>query len=71
MSTYRSIMGTDVWVKEGAEVAKNAAKAKEAGFSYYGLADINEFVSESIAQYFCSDNPSNVANEVVKMLIGE
>lgn len=62
-------MGTDIWERGGAKVAEYAAKAKETGFSYYGLCDIGEFVSEAVAEYFCSDNPSDLTKTIVKKLI--
>lgn len=69
--TFSDIMGEKtIWAidKDAAELAK---KAKEAGFSYYGLRNSGEFVAESIAQYYLSDKPGEVAKKVVEILQGE
>lgn len=69
LSTYHDIMGTDVWERGGAKVAEYAAKAKETGFSYYGLRSIDEFVAESVAHYFCTDSPSEISKMVISALV--
>ncbi len=70
--TFSDILGKNhVWKSKGEEVAEMAAKAKEAGFSFYGLMDSDEFVAESIAQYFLSDNPGDIAKSVIEILKGK
>ena len=68
---FFDIMGTDVWSKDNMEIIKKGcAGAKEIGFCYYGLKDSGEFVAESIAQFFISDNPSEIAKNVIIILKG-
>ena len=52
------------------KIVKYCSAAKEAGFSYYGFRNSGEFVAESIAQYFLSENPSEYAKRVVEILKG-
>jgi len=67
--TYSAILGADAeWVTSGNLLVEYAKKAKDAGFSYYGLRNSGEFVAESIAQYFCSDNPGKIAKSVIDKL---
>lgn len=69
LSTYHDIMGTDVWDLDVEKAKKIGTNAKRAGTSYYGLCDVGEFVSEAVAEYFCSDNPSDLTKTIVKKLI--
>ena len=67
--TYSAILGAETeWVYSGNLLVEYAKKAKDAGFSYYGLRNSGEFVAESIAQYFCSDNPGKIAKSVIDKL---
>ena len=69
---YYNIVGNNQWTKNiNANSIKWISNAKKENFSYYGLRNENEFVAEAIAQYFCSDNPSDISKEVVKILLGE
>lgn len=69
--TYRDIMGDTLWDGEDMSIiAKGCAGAKSIGFSYYGLRNVGEFVAESIAQYFLSNNPSEIAKQVIQLLKG-
>lgn len=69
--TYSSILGNDFsWTEDGAVAMAMAQKAKEASFSYYGLKSSNEMVAESIAQYFLSKDPGDIAKKVINILIG-
>ena len=68
---FSDILGSEtVWTAEETVARQLAAKAKGANFSYYGLCSSNEFVAESIAQFLLSDNPSDIANNVIKILTG-
>ena len=67
--TYRDIMGNNtIWTDSGDDILKLAKKAKDAGFSYYGLRDSGEFVAEAVAQYYCSDKPSDITKQIIKIL---
>lgn len=69
--TFSDILGTKTtWTIDKDTVAL-AKKTKEAGFSYYGLRNSSEFVAESIAQYYLSDKPSEIAKQVVEILKGK
>lgn len=69
--TFSDIMNSQNWSMTDADIIKNGcAGAKNIGFSYYGLRNSGEFVAESIAQYFLSENPSETAKTVVKILRG-
>jgi len=69
--TFSDIMGSELWsISNKDAITKGCAGAKDAGFSYYGLRNSGEFVAESVAQYFLSDNPSDIAKKVVEILKG-
>lgn len=69
--TFSDILGTKTtWTIDKDTVAL-AKKTKEAGFSFYGLRNSSEFVAESIAQYYLSDKPSEIAKQVVEILKGK
>lgn len=69
--TFSDILGTKTTWTIDKDVVALAKKTKEAGFSYYGLRNSSEFVAESIAQYYLSDKPSEVAKQVVEILKGK
>ena len=70
--TFIDILGIGTeWTKDEKAVLDLASKAKEAGFSYYGLLDPGEFVAESIAQYFLVENPGEISKKVVEILRSE
>ena len=68
---YSDILGTDAEYLsvDDQKIFDECKKAKNAGFSYYGLQDIGEFTAESIAQYFSGDS-GKIATKVFKALIG-
>lgn len=68
--TFSDILGAETTWTIDKDTAALAKKTKEAGFSYYGLRNSGEFVAESIAQYYLSDNPGEIAKQVVKILKG-
>lgn len=69
--TFSAIMGSDAWSVSSKDIiAKGCTGAKNIGFSYYGLRNSGEFVAESIAQYFLSENPSEISKRVVEILKG-
>ncbi len=69
--TFSDIMGSELWsISNKDAITKGCSGAKNAGFSYYGLRNSGEFVAESVAQYFLSDNPSEIAKRVVEILKG-
>lgn len=69
--TYSSVLGDKfTWTSEGAVAATMTEKVKSVSFSYYGLRNAGEMVAESIAQYFLSTEPSEIAKTVVKILNG-
>jgi len=69
--TFSDIMGSETWsISNKDAITKGCSGAKNAGFSYYGLRNSGEFVAESVAQYFLSDNPSEIAKRVVEILKG-
>lgn len=51
-------------------IKQGCSGVKDNGFSYYGLRNSDEFVAESVAQFFLSDNPSEIAKKVVQILKG-
>ena len=59
------------WTMDATAALPLAKKAKEAGFSYYGLRNSGEFVAESIAQYYLAEKPGKIAKEVAKILKGK
>lgn len=59
------------WTMDSTAALPLAKKAKEAGFSYYGLRNSGEFVAESIAQYYLAEKPGKIAKEVAKILKGK
>ena len=68
---FSDIIGTDIWsAKNEALIKKGCTGAKEIGFCYYGLKDSGEFVAESIAQFFISDSPCEIAKNVITILKG-
>ena len=69
--TISNIMGNGTWSTSVEAIKSGCAAAKSAGFSYYGLRNSDEFVAESIAQYFLSDSPSEIATSVANILRGE
>lgn len=67
---YSDILGSDTeWVADKEQAKELAKKAKEAGFSYYGLRNPREFVSEAFAQYYCTDNPSEITKSIIDLLL--
>ena len=67
---YSDIMGAETeWKLQGDDIPDLAKKAKDAGFSYYGFRNSDEFVAEAIAQYYCSDEPSKITKEIIKTLL--
>lgn len=69
--TFSDIMGSETWsISNKDAITKGCAGAKNVGFSYYGLRNSGEFVAESVAQYFLSNNPSEIAKKVVEILKG-
>ena len=69
--TFSDILGDGfTWTTNAAVAEQMAGKAKDAAFSYYGLRNASEMVAESIAQYFLSPNPSDIAKKVVSILNG-
>lgn len=70
--TFIDILGIGTeWTKDEKAALDLAAKAKKAGFSYYGLSEPSEFVAESVAQYFLVENPGEISRKVVEILRGE
>lgn len=69
--TFSDILGTETTWTIDKDTAALAKKTKEAGFSYYGLRNSGEFVAESIAQYYLSDKPGEIAKQVVEILKGK
>ena len=68
---FSDIIGTDIWsAKNEALIKKGCTGAKEIGFCYYGLKNSGEFVAESIAQFFISDSPCEIAKNVITILKG-
>ena len=68
---YDEVFGKDhTWTTDLDVAIKQGKKAQRKGFSYYGFRNQKEFVAEAIAKYYLSDNPGDIANEVVKILIG-
>lgn len=66
---FSDILGEGAtWTTDGKVVFSFAQKAKDAGFSYYGLRNSGEFVAESVAQYFLAEEPGEIAKQVVKIL---
>lgn len=69
--TYKRILGDGfTWTREQNVSKEMGIKAKAESFSYYGLKNPNEMVAESIAQYYLSENPSDIAKKVISILIG-
>lgn len=69
--TYDEIMGKNtIWKNKGDGVFELAKKAKDAGLSYYGMRNSGEFISEAIAQYYCSDKPSDLTKKIIQILKG-
>lgn len=69
--TFRDIMGNGTsWRVDDPDLLERAKKAKEHGFSFYGLRNSGEFVAEAIAQYFLADEPSEISKNVVNILGG-
>lgn len=69
--TFSDILGAETTWTIDKDTAALAKKTKEAGFSYYGLRNSGEFVAESIAQYYLSDKPGEIAKQVVEILKGK
>lgn len=69
--TFSDILGAETTWTIDEDTAALAKKTKEAGFSYYGLRNSGEFVAESIAQYYLSDKPGEIAKQVVEILKGK
>ena len=70
--TFSDILGDGTaWTMDQDTALSLAKKAKDAGFSYYGLRNSGEFVAESIAQYYLADKPGEIAKQVVKILKGK
>lgn len=69
--TFSDILGAKTTWTIDKDTAALAKKTKEAGFSYYGLRNSGEFVAESIAQYYLSDKPGEIAKQVVEILKGK
>lgn len=46
------------------------AICKNAGFSYYGMRNSGELIAEAIAQYYTSDNPSEITKKIIDTLKG-
>lgn len=69
--TFSDILGAETTWKIDEDTAALEKKTKEAGFSYYGLRNSGEFVAESIAQYYLSDKPGEIAKQVVEILKGK
>ena len=68
---YNKVLGKDhTWTTDFDVAIEQGKKAQGIGFSYYGFRNQKEFVAEAIAQYYLSDNPGDIANEVVKVLTG-
>lgn len=69
---FSEILGSDaVWsVSDRAAVLRGCKNAQAAGFSYYGLRNEGEFVAESVAQYYGTDKPGEIARTVVECLLG-
>lgn len=69
---FSDILGDGTaWTMDQDAALPLAKKAKDAGFSYYGLRNSGEFVAESIAQYYLSDKPGEIAKQVVEILKGK
>lgn len=69
---FSDILGDGTaWTMDQDTALPLAKKAKDAGFSYYGLRNSGEFVAESIAQYYLSDKPGEIAKQVVEILKGK
>lgn len=60
---YCDILGADTpWVTDRDVIAECGIRAKAAGFSYYGLRNVGDFVAEAIAQYYCLENPGTITD---------
>lgn len=66
---YSDILGSEKWAFDATKAEGLAKKAKEAGFSYYGLRNPREFVAEAFAQYYCTDNPSEITKSIIALLL--
>lgn len=68
---FSDIMGEGtVWSEKDPRLLELAKKAKKNGTSFYAMRNSDEFVAESIAQYFCSNKPSDITKSVVAILNG-
>lgn len=69
--TFSDVLGEGfTWVRDKNVAMQMSEKVKEVSFSYYGLKNAGEMVAESVAQYFLSPEPSEIAKTVVKILNG-
>lgn len=69
--TFSDVFGEEfTWVRDKNVAMQMSEKVKEVSFSYYGLKNAGEMVAESVAQYFLSPEPSDIAKTVVKILNG-
>ena len=69
---FSDILGAGtIWsASDKATVVRGCKNAQTVGFSYYGLRNESEFVAESVAQYYCAEEPGEIAQAVVRLLTG-
>ncbi len=68
---FHDVMGNAQWSMDDPDLVSNGKKAQQMGLSYYGLRNSSEFVSESIARYYLSSDPSDIAKKVIEILKGK
>ncbi len=70
---YSAIIGNAKWSSEDDAKFKYAKKAKENGFSFYGLRNARDFFAEAIAQYYGAGTQqhSEITKAVSEILKGE